>query len=115
MNKTFICSICEQKYPVKDRTVMGDQELCPDCLAEETLICSCCGKRIWKYDNAGTEDIPLCQDCRDHCYTECSHCGRLIRSEDVQYLSDDPEDDEEPLCTDCYSRSARENHSRLLL
>lgn len=109
MNETFLCSICGQEHPIKERTMVGEQELCPDCLAEETMICSCCGERIWKDDNAGTEDIPLCRSCYDRYYTECSHCGRLIRNEDARYLSDDPEDDEEPLCVECYSRSARES------
>ena len=108
MNETFICSICGQEHPGKERMILGRQELCQVCLEEETLICSCCGERIWRDENAGAEDIPLCRHCYDYHYTECSRCGRLIRSEDARYLSDDPEDDEEPLCSDCYSRSARE-------
>ncbi len=102
------CSMCGTLHPPEVLHPLDDQQLCPDCLEEHAVMCFCCGEHIWEDDNAGTENIPLCRACYDRYYTECSCCGRLIANEDARYLSDDPEDDEEPLCDDCYTRSAGE-------
>lgn len=99
----FICSICGEGHPPSQCTIFDDQELCPQCLEDETLLCDACGRRIWRDSNAGNSDTPLCQSCYDYHYTECSRCGAIIRSEDACYHGDDPEC-EEPICERCYAR-----------
>lgn len=57
---------------------------------------------------AGTAETPLCQRCYDHYYTSCDRCGALIRMEDVCYAPDD-EEEEYPMCRNCYARMERDN------
>lgn len=102
----FICTSCGEELPITQRLEFDDQDLCQHCLDEETVICSDCGERIWNDDNAGSDDRSLCQSCYDRHYTSCIRCGALLRVEDARYDADD-EDEEEPLCENCYARTAR--------
>lgn len=102
-NEALHCAICGAE--VGDDAVHFDGEiLCEDCFTANVVECRCCGELIWSDDNAGTESMPLCQNCYDRYYTSCDECGRIIRLEDAYYLSDD---DDAPLCEECYSRACR--------
>lgn len=103
---TFTCDSCGEVLPVSQQITFDGQELCQHCLDEDTVICSVCRERLWNDDNAGNDSTPLCQHCYDRYYTSCIRCGSLIREEDARYHLDD-EDEEEPLCESCYSRTAR--------
>lgn len=105
-NKAFICDCCGQQFPEHQQTEFNDQLLCPTCLASETVICHVCGNRIWSDDSEGDGGTPLCQRCYNRYYTNCIRCGALLRLEDARYHADDI-DEEEPLCTSCYTQSAR--------
>ncbi|MGM9618282.1 MAG: amidoligase family protein [Oscillospiraceae bacterium] len=96
------CDSCGGIYP-KDQLVEFDgQLLCPDCFSRATMVCSHCGERIWSDDNAGDSHTPLCQSCYDRYYLTCSRCGRIIHEDDACYADDD---DDEPLCCDCFSHA----------
>ena len=77
------------------------QDLCAQCLDNNTLFCSYCGDRIWKNENAGTTDTPLCQDCFDDHYACCCRCGALVR-ETTAYYEESGEFDKRPYCLDCF-------------
>ena len=111
--ETFTCSCCGHTYPMHERTIFEDEEICPHCLDTETRVCRVCGERIWRDDNAGDEDTPLCECCYERHYTSCARCGVLLPLDSAYYLSDDAADDDDPLCHDCYLlRSAdREIHN----
>ena len=104
--KTFVCEICQQTCPAAQREEFDDHLLCPACFSGETVVCHVCGERLWRDDNAGDEQTPLCQNCYDRYYTNCVRCGTLLREDEACYDRDDP-DDEEPLCSVCYNRTAR--------
>lgn len=101
--ESFVCSVCGESHPFKNRCEFDGQELCTSCLEEETCICSACGEYIWRDDNAGDEETPLCQSCYDRYYTNCTRCNALLRYDDACYSSDDP-GSEEPLCRHCHER-----------
>lgn len=61
--KTFVCEICGKRHSITQRTSFDGQDLCPDCLEDETIICAHCGERIWKEDNSGNDTTPLCENC----------------------------------------------------
>ena len=103
--ETFTCVVCGGEYDLDQRREFDDQDLCPDCLEQETETCSVCGERIWSDNNAGDSDTPLCQSYYERLYTNCTRCGALIPNARVFYAWDDV-GNEEPLCRDCYSRSA---------
>ena len=85
-----------------DQQVQFDgQELCAECLEENTVLCRHCGERIWTGDNAGTDNHPLCQDCYDDHYTSCERCGVLLQQDAAVYQEDD-DYDERPYCPECY-------------
>ena len=104
--ETFVCAVCGGEYDLDQRREFDDQDLCPDCLEQETETCSICGERIWSDNNAGDSDTPLCQSCYERLYTNCTRCGALIPNARVFYAWDDV-GNEEPLCRDCYSHSTR--------
>lgn len=106
--KTFTCRGCLEEIPLAQMQRFDGRSLCPQCLAEQTTVCSVCGERIWAYDNAGTEATPLCQRCYNNYYTSCDRCGALIRQEESCYAPDD-EDEEYPMCQECYIRMERAN------
>lgn len=99
--KTFICSICGDVHSVEDRHILGDSQLCPNCVRTHALTCSYCGQLIWREDNAGDSDTPLCEDCRDHHYTTCARCGRVVHQDDAYYYDGD-DDGDNPYCYNCY-------------
>lgn len=99
---TAICTHCNQPYPQEELTEVAGEFLCPDCLESETVVCARCGDRIWRDANAGDSRTPLCQTCYDRFYTSCERCGRVILQGDA-YFED--EDDDEPLCWECYCRT----------
>ena len=105
---TFTCGGCLEEFPVDQLHEFDGRNLCSECLEDQTALCSVCGERIWSYDNAGTEGTPLCQLCYDNHYTSCDRCGALIRLEEACYAPDD-EDEEYPMCQDCYTRMERAN------
>ena len=105
---TFTCGGCLEEWPVDQLHEFDGRNLCSECFREETVVCSVCGERIWTYDNAGTAETPLCQRCYDHYYTSCDRCGAHIRMEDVCYAPDD-EEEEYPMCRNCYARMERDN------
>ena len=96
---TFICTRCHGEFPWGQQNEMRGESLCPSCLEEESVVCHVCRERIWNEDNAGSGCAPLCQRCYDRYYTTCERCGRIIREEDARYAD---EDEEDPLCEDCY-------------
>ena len=93
MTETFTCTHCQGEHPLTERTEFNGQDLCPDCLAEDTILCRDCGRRIWTDDNEGSEDHPLCQCCYERRYTNCDRCGALLRTHQALYMYGD--DDEE--------------------
>lgn len=103
--ETFICSVCGDEHPLRERMVLDAQELCDDCMDRETHICHVCGERLWQDDNAGDEDTPLCRSCYDRHYTNCVRCGALLHVDEAYYSEDDP-GEEEPLCYSCHTRSS---------
>lgn len=102
----FLCAVCGGEYAMDQRQEFDGQDLCPDCLSQETTTCSVCGARVWRDDNAGDEQTPLCTSCYERLYTNCVRCGALIRQDRTLYDWND-QDEEEPLCRHCYSRTAR--------
>lgn len=104
----FTCGGCLKKFPVAQLHEFDGRKLCPQCLKEETTVCSVCGECIWLDDNAGTEETPLCHRCHDRYYSNCDRCGALLRREDAYYAPDD-EDEDYPMCWDCYTRMERAN------
>ena len=96
------CDSCGRLYPKEQLVRFDGQFLCPDCLNSATLICARCGVRIWRDDNAGDSHTPLCRDCYDRCYLSCARCGRVIHEDDACYMDDD---DDEPLCCECFNRA----------
>lgn len=101
MRETALCGICNQPYPRGDLTEFHDELICPDCLRESTLTCSHCGERILIDDNAGDNQTPLCERCYENHYMSCSRCGSIIHMDNAYYEGDD---EESPLCYDCYTR-----------
>lgn len=100
---TFICSCCEEEYPIEDRLFVNTSPICPSCAEEETVICAHCGERIWEQDNAGDNLTPLCQSCFDNHYVRCYDCDRIIHTNDAYYL----DDDDDPYCYSCASNHRR--------
>ena len=105
---TFTCGGCLEEIPMDQLHEFDGRNFCPECFREETTVCSVCGERIWGHDYAGTAETPLCQRCYDNYYTSCDRCGALIRLEEACYAPDD-EDEEYPMCQDCYTRMERAN------
>ena len=103
-NTIFVCACCREEHPVSQKNEACGELVCPSCLTEETTVCQVCGERIWNEDNAGSDCTPLCQRCYDHYYTTCERCERVIRAEDARYAD---EDEEDPLCEDCYAHEAK--------
>lgn len=103
MKAMVTCDLCGELFPEAQKVMMGEDCLCPSCAQERTVVCSRCGERIYDDDNAGDIHIPLCQSCFDRCYTTCDHCGRVIHVEDAFYTD---EDDDIPLCSECYHNTA---------
>ena len=104
---TFICACCHVEYPLTQCHEIDGETVCPHCLEEETVVCSSCGERICNDNNAGNCDTPLCQRCYDRSYTTCDRCGTILSFEDVCYASDD-EEEEYPLCRNCYTHALRQ-------
>ena len=102
--KTFACEICGRQHPITRRTSFDGQNLCPQCLEEETLICAHCGKRIWKDDNSGNDTVPLCERRYQGYYVHCALCGTLLHMDDASYEDDDTD---APYCPDCYRHMCR--------
>ena len=101
MKETFECRRCGRELPVDQQVRFDGQELCMECLEENTVLCRHCGERIWTGDNAGTDAHPLCQDCYDDHYTSCERCGVLLQQDAAVYQEDD-DYDERPYCPECY-------------
>ena len=40
--ETFTCVVCGGEYDLDQRREFDDQDLCPDCLEQETETCSVC-------------------------------------------------------------------------
>ena len=96
------CDSCGGAFARNELTPLRTSLLCPDCLNRETTLCAHCGERIFWDENAGDSRTPLCQSCSEQHYVVCSHCGRVIQDYDAFYRDED--DDDEPLCHDCYNR-----------
>ena len=101
MTDTFTCTHCRGEHPLTKRTEFNGQDLCPDCLAEDTILCRDCGRRIWADENEGSEDHPLCQHCYERRYTNCDRCGALLRTHQALYMYGD-DDEEHAYCDTCY-------------
>ena len=99
----FICTCCNEEYPISQCYEVSGDPVCPNCLERETVVCTSCGERILRDVNAGNSDTPLCQYCYDRHYTECDRCGALIRQSNACYWSGD-----EPFCCDCYTQMEKE-------
>ena len=98
------CERCDSCGGIFDRgelSPMGASLLCSDCLSRETTFCTHCGERIFWDENAGDSRTPLCQRCSEQHYVSCSRCGRVLQDYDAFYRE---EDDDEPMCHDCYNR-----------
>ena len=101
MEKYERCDSCGRAFSQNELTPLGTSLLCPDCLDQETVLCVHCGERIFWDENAGDSRTPLCQRCSEEHYISCSRCGRVIQDYDAFYRD---EDDDEPMCYDCYNR-----------
>lgn len=99
------CTVCGIGHPSTDLHPYNGGQLCPDCLSAQTVICADCGRRISREENAGSGGRPLCPDCYFRSYYTCSRCGRIIYMSDAYFRPGDEEEDE-PLCCDCYSLCA---------
>ena len=102
MEKYERCDSCGRAFSQNELTPLGTSLLCPDCLDQETVLCVHCGERIFWDENAGDSRTPLCQRCSEEHYISCSRCGRVIQDYDAFYQGE--EEDDEPLCYDCYHR-----------
>ena len=38
VSETFTCTQCQGEHPLTERTEFNGQDLCPDCLAEDTIL-----------------------------------------------------------------------------
>lgn len=98
---TFICAHCGQSYPTQEGHMVGNDQLCHNCMESETVQCIHCGAHVYNDLNSGTDDIPLCASCYNRYeYAFCEHCGVLLRGGDVFYAGED----DIPYCRDCYER-----------
>jgi len=103
--ETGICDICVETFPYDDLHSVGRHVLCDDCFENNTLICSSCGEPLMSEENAGSDSFALCLSCRNEAYTQCCECDELLRLDQAYYTEDD---DDRPLCYDCYYNSTRE-------
>ena len=101
-----VCTHCGRSVPPDALVEFDGQNLCAECLQEETFLCYYCGERIWEDENHGSDGTPLCARCYDNHYTHCTRCGRLLANDDARYEYD--EDD--AYCEDCYEESHGEIH-----
>lgn len=95
------CDSCGSAFARNELTPLGDSLLCQHCLSHETTLCAHCGERIFWDENAGDSRTPLCQRCSEQHYISCSRCGRVIQDYNAFYRD---EEDDEPMCYDCYNR-----------
>ena len=107
MEPMATCVLCGENFAESQSIYLDDDCLCPTCAEERTVLCAQCGERIYNDDNAGDARIPLCESCYDRSYVTCNDCGRVIHLDDIYYAETD-EDDDTPLCYDCYTRSSLE-------
>lgn len=107
MEPMATCVLCGENFAESQSIYLDDDCLCPTCAEERTVLCAQCGERIYSDDNAGDARIPLCESCYDRSYVTCNDCGRVIHLDDIYYAETD-EDDDTPLCYDCYTRSSLE-------
>ena len=98
---TFICANCGQSFPLQEGHVVGNDQLCHDCMESETVECIHCGAHVYNDLNSGTDEIPLCAACFDR-YEDaiCEHCGVLLRGGEAFYVGED----DIPYCRACYER-----------
>lgn len=106
MSSTFTCDRCGSEYPESMLNTVGEDQLCDDCIVNDTILCSRCGERIYLSENAGDNDTPLCQHCYDRHFINCVECDRVILLDDAYYASDDEDD---PRCYSCHCRHNNEN------
>jgi hypothetical protein len=99
-----ICDFCNAPTPSEELHRVGSHLLCEGC-EEDALICERCGEPLLADDNGGTNSFPLCRNCYNEAYTSCNQCDELLRLDQAYYTEDD---DDRPLCYDCYCNSARE-------
>lgn len=94
------CSLCGSES--EDLTTLSDQDLCENCLNEETIMCDSCGCRIWREDAEGTSSCRLCFACYDNNYCHCTNCSRIIHNDEAYYTEDDEDYHDSPFCYSCY-------------
>lgn len=109
--KTFVCNICGNCHPITMQTSFDGQDLCPNCLEDETIICAHCGERIWRDENSGNGATPLCEHCYQGYYVHCSRCGALLHMDDASYEDDDTD---APYCPNCFRHICHSQNSRLI-
>jgi hypothetical protein len=102
--ETGICDFCNEPTPSDELHRVGSQLLCEGC-EEDALICERCGEPLLADDNGGTDSFPLCRNCYNEAYTNCNQCDELLLLNQAYYTEDD---NDRPLCYDCYCNSARE-------
>lgn len=62
---TFICDLCGEVQPLRERIVVGDQHLCQNCYADHYTHCTRCGTQI-RYEDCRYpcgDDEPYCTAC----------------------------------------------------
>lgn len=98
---TFICANCGQTFPMQEGHMVGNDQLCHDCMESETVECTHCHSLIYSDLNSGTDAIPLCAACFDRYeYAICERCGVLLRGGEVYYAGEE----DTPYCRECYER-----------
>ena len=103
---TFTCTHCHREHPLTDLRRFDELDYCPECLGTQTVVCADCGARIAADANYGDESHPLCERCYDRGYFTCDRCGAVLPNNQAWYTRDD-EDEEFPLCRDCYAKKQR--------
>ncbi len=95
---TFVCSRCREVYSVNDRYWVGNNEICENCILNETTICDECRIRIWNDDAVSDGHRILCANCYEHNYTRCAECDRIIPNTEAYF-----DDNNDSYCKDCWN------------
>lgn len=100
----YHCAHCGAELAEGTAILFHDHYYCRDCLDELTVVCENCLTRIWADDDCGDSSRSLCQDCYDRFFMRCDRCGRVVPFDEINYSD---EDDDCPLCYQCYTGEER--------
>ncbi|WP_295215561.1 amidoligase family protein [Ruminococcus sp.] len=103
MEETRTCTHCGNILAEQEGTIVGDDILCDECVADYCVTCDHCEETMWTEDCITDDHLYLCPDCYESHYHRCQNCDRIIHEDCVNWHCD------MPYCDDCYDEMESDN------